>query len=144
MCAQCCSGALLQATLCQDLQGQPAASGISGPFIQSQRMWHEAPSLGLVGKEQKLGRTRMGWSVSLAWGLGRRAGNRILRLDGVVPGKSPQGFSALCFVPRTPSEVKEQGPFCCWAPQARPLPSLSPSTGLWTGTSIECCLLTSL
>lgn len=136
--ARCCSvPSLLSAPLCQDLQGQPTASGISGPVIQGERIWYEAPSLGLAGKDQKLGRTRMGWSISLAWLLGSRAGNRILRLDGAVPGKSPQAFSAVCFVPGLPSEVKEQGPFCWWVPQAMPLPSLPPSPGLWAGTSMS-------
>lgn len=66
--AWCCSvPSLLSAPLCQDLQGQPTASGISGPVIQGERIWYEAPSLGLAGKDQKLGRTRMGWSISLAW-----------------------------------------------------------------------------
>lgn len=69
-------------------------------------------NLGLVGKEQKLGRTRMGRSVCLAWVLGSRVGNRILRLDGVVPGKSPEAFLAVCFVPGSHSFRSEgAGPF---------------------------------
>lgn len=101
-------------------------------------------SLGLTGKDQKLGRTRMGWSTSSAWLLGSRAGNRILRLDGVVPGKSPQAFSAVCFVPGPPSEAKEgAGPFLLEGPSGNAL-ALSASKPRALGWHIcEYCLLTS-
>lgn len=69
-------------------------------------------NLGLAGEEPKLGRTRMDWRVSLAWVSGSRVGNRILRLDEVVPGKSPQALLAVCFVPGSHSFRSEGvGPF---------------------------------
>lgn len=134
---------MLGAVLCQDLQGQPAASGISGPVIQGERIWYEAPLLGLAGKDQKLGRTRMGWSISLAWLLGSSAGNRILRLDGVVPGKSPTSLfsSVLCAWRSFRSEGA--GPFLLVGPSGNALALSASKPWALSWHIYECCLLTS-
>jgi hypothetical protein len=76
--------------LCQNLQGELEPQVLQSSPRRAREHSVEHLALGLVDKEQELDRTQMSQSVfPLAWALGSRAGNGILQLDVVVPGKSP-------------------------------------------------------